>query len=113
MGDYYDRNGQPITFEQWSALRADLDAFGYRRVGLTEVSRNVEVSTVWLGINHNWSDDGPPLIFETMIFGGPLDQEQWRYATEADAERGHEDAVRLARAAVQVDEEVFASPPRE
>jgi hypothetical protein len=34
-----------------------------------------------------------PIIFETMVFGGPLDQEQWRYATKEAALAGHDQAV--------------------
>ena len=55
------------------------------------------VSTVWLGLNHQWGD-GPPLIFETMIFGadGATDYQE-RYATEADAIQGHQRAVEFAK----------------
>ncbi len=38
------------------------------------------ISTLWLGINHNYGD-GPPLIFETMVFGGEHDEEMMRYAS--------------------------------
>ena len=49
----------------------------------------VRVSTVFLGINHQFGD-GPPLLFETMVCGGDLDGEQERYATWDEAEAGHE-----------------------
>lgn len=39
---------------------------------------NVEpyrVSTVFLGLNHNFDPGGPPILWETMVFGrGPLNQ---------------------------------------
>lgn len=44
-----------------------------KRVAQTEVAPGVKVSTVCLGLNHNWDDDGDPIIFETMVFGGVLD----------------------------------------
>jgi hypothetical protein len=47
------------------------------------------ISTVFLGIDHNLEGDGPPLLFETMVFGGKLDQEQDRYATYDEALAGH------------------------
>jgi hypothetical protein len=53
------------------------------------------VSTVFLGMNHNWGN-GPPLLFETMIFGGEHDEYQERYATREEAIEGHERAVALA-----------------
>jgi hypothetical protein len=61
----------------------------------------VNVSTVWLGLDHNWWPDRPPLIFETMIFGGKLDLEVWRYSTEEQAVAGHADAVKLLHAAYE------------
>lgn len=39
---------------------------------------NATVSTIFLGLDHNWSLDGPPILWETMVFGGPLDGEQDR-----------------------------------
>jgi len=57
----------------------------------------VEVSTVFLGLSHQFGD-GPPLIFETMIFGGPDDQEyQERYSTWEEAVAGHARAVALSQ----------------
>ena len=50
---------------------------------------NVRVSTVFLGIDHNYNSDKEPLLFETMIFGGALDQWQWRYSTWEEAEVTH------------------------
>jgi hypothetical protein len=67
-----------------------------RVVRRTKLSGGIKVSTVFLGLDHRWDDQGPPLIFETMIFGGPRDQDQWRCSTWEQAERQHEEAVRLA-----------------
>ena len=47
------------------------------------------VSTVFLGLDHDFGG-GPPLLFETMVFGGPLDQEQARCSTWEAAEKMHE-----------------------
>ena len=71
-----------------------------RIVGHTQVSNEVRVSTVFIGIDHRFSGMGPPLLFETMVFGGKLDQELWRYSSWDDAEVGHEIAVRKAKAAL-------------
>lgn len=54
----------------------------------------VKISTVFLGINHSFGD-GPPLLFETMIFDGEFDGEQWRYSTMEQARAGHTHAVEL------------------
>ena len=55
----------------------------------------VFVSTVFIGLDHNFQVDGPPLIYETMIFGGDFDQYQYRYSTWTEAEVGHDVAVRM------------------
>ena len=53
---------------------------------------NVRISTVFLGIDHAFGG-ALPLLFETMVFGGPLDGEQERYSTWEQAERGHAEMV--------------------
>ncbi len=66
-----------------------------RRVAATERG-GVRVSTVFLGLNHNWMVSGPPLLFETMIFGGPHDQYMDRCSTWEEAEQMHQRACQLA-----------------
>lgn len=46
----------------------------------------------FLGIDHNWGV-GPPLLFETMVFGGWLDGEQERCSTWDEAEAQHKTMV--------------------
>jgi hypothetical protein len=41
---------------------------------------DVRVSTVFLSLDHNWGH-GPPLLWETMVFGGELDGKCFRYAS--------------------------------
>lgn len=59
----------------------------------------VMVSTVFLGTDSSWGA-GRPIVFESMIFGGPLDQEQDRYSTREEALAGHEELVARSRAAL-------------
>ena len=54
----------------------------------TTLPDDVRVSTVFLGLDHSFGH-GRPLLFETMVFGGPHDGRQERYATRADAAVGH------------------------
>lgn len=56
---------------------------------------DVRVSTVFLGLDHNFSGVGPPLLYETMIFGGEHDGYQDRYATGREAKLGHAEALAL------------------
>jgi len=56
---------------------------------------DVHISTVFLGVNHSFHEQGPPILFETMIFGGKHDDFQQRYETWEMAEAGHKAAVEL------------------
>lgn len=82
----YDRQGREISMVEWAELLADDDV---RQVARTEMDDAVSVSTVWLGLDHSFGGTRP-LVFETMVFGGPLDMEQERYSTEAEALLGHQ-----------------------
>jgi hypothetical protein len=86
MSDKYILDGKkavPADLMTW----ANWYETASRVVAKTDIGE-VHISTVFLGLNHQWGD-GPPLLFETMIFGGPLDQEQDRYSTWEEAEAGH------------------------
>ena len=64
MIDYYDRDGTPLTMELWAGMLGRLEK---KRVAETTLPDGKWISTVWLGLNHQYGD-GPPLIFETMAF---------------------------------------------
>jgi hypothetical protein len=64
----------------------------------SDVFGHVQVSTIFLGLDYQFGD-GLPILFETMVFGGELDDCQWRYATWEDALAGHAKAVQLVQAA--------------
>jgi hypothetical protein len=55
---------------------------------------DVKVSTVFLGLDHSFGE-GPPLLWETMIFGGVHDSYTDRYSTAAEALEGHRVALAL------------------
>lgn len=83
---HYDKFGTRITVHMWAALLEDDQ---YRQIASTEVDGAL-VSTVWVGIDHNWGD-GPPLIFETTVFWGrtPSADDEERYSSIDDALAGH------------------------
>lgn len=59
----------------------------------------VQVSTVFLAMDHSWLD-GPPILYETLVFGGPLDGEMERYTSRAEALEGHQEMCRRVREAL-------------
>jgi hypothetical protein len=58
---------------------------------------NVRVSTRFLGSDQRKTKAGAPLLWETMIFGGAHNLHQERYTSQADALKGHEKAVAMAK----------------
>ena len=107
---YYDRSTIPISRQRWGELQADPS---YRVIEQTVIldaadpTVGFDVSTVWLGINHNFLRSGStPIIFETMVFpaggaeverDGLNNTEEWnaseldsqRYCFENEAREGH------------------------
>lgn len=95
MGWYVLKDKVPILvddIEEWAKI---FEGDDLRRVASTHLKGDIHVSTVFLGLDHQWGD-GPPLLFETMIFGGKHNDYQERYPTWTDAEAGHVLAVALA-----------------
>jgi hypothetical protein len=97
---YILRDGEPVE-------ESDLHAWGRwfetaneeRTVARTELPGNVCVSTVFLGMDHGYEPDAAPVLWETLVFRGPLDQEMERYTSRAEAEAGHRAMVeRVAKA---------------
>jgi hypothetical protein len=97
MGEYYNFDGEPITMYEWAELW-----HGDRHVAVTKLG-DAEVSTVWLGLDHRFIGDGPPLIYESMVFGGILDGERDRYPNWNAALAGHDQLVAQVSASQRVD----------
>lgn len=72
------------------------------------LANGYEISTVFLGIDHNFMDTGDPLLFETMVFKPKRkkitlgkrtrmvreDADMNRYHTWQEAEKGHQEMVK-------------------
>lgn len=90
-----DRLGNPVEepdIKKWGEWFQNTEA---RVVGFNRLPGDIKVSTVFLGLDHSW-DGGPPVLWETMIFGGEHDSYQDRYTTRDDAIAGHAKALDLA-----------------
>jgi hypothetical protein len=60
--------------------------------------RDWEVSTVFLGLDHQFGS-GPPVLWETMVFGPePWSEWQDRYTSRTDALAGHARVVAMIEA---------------
>ncbi len=92
-----DEKGRPkqvdlLTWARWFGTRA--------RVLRQETIAQNWVSTVFMGIDHSFTEHGPPVLWETMTFGAKLDNELIRCAgSKEQAEAMHEEMVkRVCRA---------------
>jgi hypothetical protein len=89
---YLDKELNPISIREWGKLFEDAN---YRVVDHTQLWWGGEVSTVWLGLNHQFQPNKPPLIFETMVFDcGRVDLFQDRYTDIETAKLRHKEIVR-------------------
>ncbi len=102
----------PIEWATWfgtaaRAQRQDVMALRRRRPGSSRKRlrhwcrqkgepvhfESVMVSTIFLGLDHNFFEGGPPVLWETMVFGGEQDRAMWRYSDREEALRLHEEVV--------------------
>lgn len=104
FGLYYDRDGNPIDFAMWVWLSEAHP--GYKIIRHTHGDNDSLISTVHLGINHNFSGTEPPIIFETMVFGiDGWEDYQERYQTETEATVGHEQVLAAINAGISASEQ--------
>ena len=97
-----DKDKNPVPAKdmiQANRLLVDTDS---RRVALDEIivedyAITITVSTVFLVLDHNHSPKGKPVLFESMIFNGELNQSLDRYRTWKEAEYGHKKMVELVK----------------
>jgi len=102
MSDKYillpDKSVRPVDdLLEWAAWFEAAD----RVVAKTQVDRHVEVSTIFLGVNHSLFSEGSPRIFETAVITPSDNQIVERYATYEEAVLGHGRYVIAAREAVE------------
>lgn len=90
------RDGEPVEEPDalaWGRWMQTAD----RIVARTHFGDGSYVSTVFLGCDHDFSGAGPPVLWETMVFGpGTEDEEMDRYSSREAALAGH-DAIVAAR----------------
>ena len=99
MSDKYILNdkGEPIPCYDLMAWARWFEESRHQRIVKQEVIGQSKVSTVFLSLDHSWGADDP-VLWETMVFGGPLDQEQDRCSGNREqAEAMHAKMVEKAK----------------
>lgn len=89
---------RPCTAEELGAFKLD---FVQNCVIQKTTVGEAEVSTVFLGIDHRHRPDGPPVLFETMVFGGEHTDFQDRYTSLESAKAGHTRVVECLKAGTE------------
>lgn len=80
---------------EWGKWMAGAD----RRVARDRIEPDIEISTVFLGIDHAYDGRGP-VLFETMAFDDYGGGETHRYATWDEALAGHAAVVERIKARI-------------
>jgi hypothetical protein len=86
-----------VSRDEWGEWFTEMDERLYR-VGCDTVADDIWISTMFIGIGPRF---GPPLLFESMVFGGRLDHTMRRYETWDEAERGHAKLVAMVKLSLQ------------
>lgn len=89
--------GEPVPEPDLMKWGAWFEPNRARRIVRQDDVGDILVSTVFLALDHDHSLQGPPILWETMIFGGPHDQYQERYTSKDAALEGHAKALALAQ----------------
>ena len=98
-----DNNGEPVAcddLDHWAKWFEKAD----RKVAKSYVGTAL-IYTVFLGLNHNYGE-GDPILWETLIIGGPLDNEMDRCCgSREQAEAMHALMVAKVKAVLSLCEE--------
>lgn len=97
LGNYILVNREPVACNdtlEWGRWFEEA-TFTKERIVAQDDIGGCFVSTVFLGLDHNFGYSDRPILFETMIFNGPNDQYQERCSTWEEAALMHKLAIVL------------------
>lgn len=93
-----DERGEPVQEKDLFTWAEWLEKSREQRIVRQEWVGEWQVSTVFLGLNHRWGE-GPPILWETMVFNGPHNGEMTRCAGGREqAEAMHHDMLERMQA---------------
>jgi hypothetical protein len=102
-GDHYVLCGQsPVLEPDLEAFAQFFDDPANHIVAQVQIGRCF-ISTIFLGIDHNWRNQGPPLLFETMTFTDGEPGHCERCCTWLEAEEQHARVVAMVEGTLKSD----------
>lgn len=88
-----DKTFEPCSMKECNDQLMEMIDNNTKNIGLDNINGKY-VSTVWLGIDHQYEYNRPPLLFETMVFGKTKSELYCkRYQTYKEALEGHKKAI--------------------
>lgn len=96
---YYklDINNNPIKCEniyeylEWHDSLSREHPVCTKTIEYTEIKeKNIHISTIFLGLDHSFSKDNKPILWETMVFSNKTDIDMERYSSHDAAIAGHQ-----------------------
>ena len=102
--DYYILNAYQRLLrvndvETWARWFESAHQTGQRFIKQNRMN-GILISTIFLGIDHNFYGSGPPILWETMIFGLYRADPQWRFSDVELAKHWH--AIQLHKVKLAV-----------
>jgi len=104
FGGYLLKDKKPYPVEDVSEWGKGMETMNRQVADFHQGS--IRVSTVFLGLDHNFFGEGPPVLFETMVFDsaeGPLNEIQERCSTWKEAELQHKKIVRRVKQVITLE----------
>ncbi len=94
-------NGEPVVELDLMTWARWFEESRAQRIVRQEHVGPSKISTVFLSLDHSFDLHGAPVLWETMVFGGPLDQETDRCSGNREqAEAMHQRMVAKVKAQV-------------
>jgi hypothetical protein len=100
--NWYGPDGSLITVQEANSLLGDDLARRITHTTLITDKGRITVSTVFLVLDHSHGGS-VAVLWETMVFDGPMDQHCDRYTSREAAVAGHADTVTQVKTALDVD----------
>lgn len=89
-----DKNVQPCSCEEFAEQIENMAKTRTKHVS-DDIVNEKRISTVWLGVDHQYKPNAPLHVFETMVFEKDYSSEIYcdRYSTWKEAQEGHKKAI--------------------
>jgi len=95
-----DSDGHPVAETDLMVWAEWFERSGEMRIVEQSAIEGCRVVTIFLSLDHSYgcANRDVPILYETMVVGGKLDQETQRYSTRDEAKEGHREMCNRIKA---------------